>query len=313
MSDKHPLYVGFGMLTPVAIMVVERLPEHNTGALVKEVSEFIFDDAAIIACLLRQWNIPSAMIGTVLGDDLRGRQLARQLDDWGVQGEVRFSKDITTPWEVDVSDETGARTYFWQRPPQVLDTLDSADLSILKGSRLLYVDWYDGDHILRAMDEAIRLGVPVFLNFEHGHAIPELLNSYAERAFTCQAVTDAAQSGDIPPMEVALSLLKKGVHTALITMANEGCLAVSADKSVRVYAPQVQAVDGCGAGATFSSGYIYGYLMGWNLEQSVRFATAAASLKVTRPGLQMFPINEIMELAMKLSVERTTLLDQHDA
>jgi sugar/nucleoside kinase (ribokinase family) len=253
------------------------------------------------------------MIGTVVGDDLRGHQLARQLEEWGVQGEVRFSKDIKTPWEVDVSDETGARTYFWQRPPQVLDTLDSADLSILKGSRLLYVDWYDGDHILRAMDEAIRLGVPVFLNFEHGHAIPELLNRYAERAFTCQAVTDAAQCGDIPPMEVALSLLKKGVHTALITMANEGCLAVSGDTSVRVYAPQVQAVDGCGAGATFSSGYIYGYLMGWNLEQSVRFATAAASLKVTRPGLQMFPINEIMELAMKLSVERTTLLDQHDA
>ncbi len=38
------------MLTPVAIMVVEQLPEHNTGALVKEVSEFIFDDAAIVAC-----------------------------------------------------------------------------------------------------------------------------------------------------------------------------------------------------------------------------------------------------------------------
>src|SRR4030066_2167929 len=106
MNLPQPLYVGFGMLTPVAIMVVEQLPEHNTGALVKEVSEFIFDDAAIIACLLRQWNIPSAMIGTVLGDDLRGRQLARQLDDWGVQGEERFSKDITTPWEVDVSDET---------------------------------------------------------------------------------------------------------------------------------------------------------------------------------------------------------------
>src|SRR4030042_4160778 len=151
MSDKHPLYVGFGMLTPVAILVVEQLPEHNTGALVKEVSEFIFDDAAIVACLLRQWDIPSAMIGTVLGDDFRGHQLARQLEEWGVQGEVRFSKEIKTPWEVDAWDGTGARTYFWQRPPHVLATLDTADLSLLKGSRLLYVDWYGGDTILRAM------------------------------------------------------------------------------------------------------------------------------------------------------------------
>ncbi len=51
MNSPRPVYVGFGMLTPVAIMVVEQLPEHNCGALVKEVSEFVFDDAAIIACL----------------------------------------------------------------------------------------------------------------------------------------------------------------------------------------------------------------------------------------------------------------------
>jgi hypothetical protein len=62
MKLTRPVYVGFGMLTPVTIMLVEQLPEHNTGALVKDVSEFVFDDAAIIACLLRQqvstWIIP---------------------------------------------------------------------------------------------------------------------------------------------------------------------------------------------------------------------------------------------------------------
>lgn len=310
MSQQAPLYVGFGMLTPVAIMVVKQLPEHNTGAIVKEVSEFVFDDAAIIACLLRQWDLPTAMIGTTLGDDLRGHLLARQLEEWGVQGEVRFSKDIKTPWEVDVSDETGARTYFWQRSPQVLGTLDTADLSILSGARLLYVDWYDGDHILRAMDEARRLDVPVFLNFEHGHADPELLHRYARRAVICQAVTDAAQCGDIAPLDVVLRLLANGVQTALITMADEGCLAAQGMEAIRVHAPLVKVVDGCGAGATFSAGYIYGYLLGWDLEQSVRFATAAASLKVTRPGLQMFSIADIKALAGQLPVERSVLAPQ---
>src|SRR5512146_467478 len=156
MQPSHPAYVGFGMLTPVSILVVDQLPEHNTGALIKEVSEFIFDDAAIVACLLRQWQVPTAIIGSAVGDDARGHRLARQLEEWGVQGEVRFSKEFHTPVEVDVSDQTGARTYFWQRTEQVLSTLDTADLSPLNGSRMLYVDWYDGDHILRAMDEAIR-------------------------------------------------------------------------------------------------------------------------------------------------------------
>lgn len=298
------------MLTPVAIMVVEQLPQHNFGTLVKEVSEFVFDDAAIIACLLRQWGLPTGMIGTSLGDDPRGHLLAHQLEEWGVQGEVRFSKAITTPWEVDVSDETGARTYFWQRNPDVLDTLDTADLSMIADSHMLYVDWYDGEHIVRAMDEARANGVPVFLNFEHGHADPELLARYAGRAVICQAVTDASQTGSVPPMDVVLKLLSAGVQTAIITMAEAGCLSVHGQQIVRVHAPQVHVVDGCGAGATFSAGFILGQLNGWSLEDSARFATAAASLKVTRPGLKMFPIPEIQALASQLTVERLVLADQ---
>lgn len=291
------------MLTSVAILVVEQLPEHNCGALIKEVSEFVFDDAAIIACLLRQWDVPTGMIGTAVGDDPRGHNLAQQLKEWGVQGEVRFSKDIKTPLEVDISDQTGARTYFWQREKHVLDTLDTANLSLLQGARMLYVDWYDGDHILRAMDTAAELGVPVYLNLEHGHADPHALHKYASRAVVCQAVTDAAQRGEESPLEVAQKLLQSGVKTALITMAEQGCLALQEEQAIRVYAPKVQAVDGCGAGATFSAGFIYGYLNGWDLEASLRFATAAASLKVTRPGLQMFPLPDIHALAAKLEVE----------
>ena len=33
----------------------------------------------------------------------------------------------------------------------MLETLDTADLSLLDGARILYVDWYDGDHIVRAI------------------------------------------------------------------------------------------------------------------------------------------------------------------
>jgi bifunctional ADP-heptose synthase (sugar kinase/adenylyltransferase) len=79
--------------------------------------------------------------------------------------------------------------------------------------------------------------------------------------------------------------------------------------AVNVYAPKVKAVDGCGAGATFSAGFIYGFLNGWDLEASARFATAAASLKVTRAGLQMFPVDEIQSLASRLRVEHLTFRD----
>lgn len=292
------------MLTPVAILVVDELPAHNCGALVKDASEFIFDDAAIVACLLRQWDVQSGLIGTTLGNDYRGRNIARRLKALGVLGKVRLSARFTTPYEVDVSDRTGARTYFWQREPRVLDTLDTADLSLLKGSSLLYVDWYDGDHILRAMDEANRLGIPVFLNLEHGHQDPDILSRYVRRAAVCQAVTDPAQFGECDPMDVAHKLLGAGAKIAIITLAGDGCLVVRGKNSWRVWPPQVQVVDGCGAGATFSTGFIYGAIRGWTLQDTVCFATAAASLKVAQVGLKVEPVREVKRLASKLVVER---------
>jgi sugar/nucleoside kinase (ribokinase family) len=305
-----PAYVGFGMLTPVYIMALDKLPKHNTGAIVHQVSEYVYDDAAIIACNLRQWGIPTGMIGTAVGDDLLGHYVADTLTDMGVQGKVRFTKKYKTPLEVNVSDKSGARTYFWQRSPEILSTLDTADLSMLKGAKLMYVDWYDGDHIIRAMNEARRHDVPVFLNLEHGHNDPEIMEKYASRATICQAVTDAAQLGKKGAMlSVAKKLLKAGIKTAIITMASKGCMVVQDDEIVRIHAPKVKAVDGSGAGATFSSGFIYAYLKKWSLEESVRFAIAAASLKVTRSGLKMFSVKEIKELASKLQVDRMVYRD----
>jgi len=306
--NKPARVVGFGMLTPVAILVVENLPEHNTGALIKEVSEYIFDDAAIVACLLRQWGMPTGIIGTSVGDDARGHALAVQLQEWDVNSEVRFSKEFKTPLEVDVSDETGARTYFWQRESRVLATLEEADLSMLDEAELLYVDWYDGDHILRAMDKAVKRKIPVFLNFEHGHADPDLLKKYAGRATICQAVTDAAQKDDSNPIDVAQKIIRAGAQTVLITLAGEGSLVVQGEKILRIRAPRVTAVDGCGAGATYSAGFIFATLNNWNLVQSARFATAAASLKVTRPGLEMFPIKEILTIAEQIEVEELSAI-----
>jgi len=299
-----PEVVCFGMLTPVEILVVDELPAHNCGALVQDASEFIFDDAAIVACLLRQWDVQSGLIGTTLGNDYRGRNIARQLKARGVLGKVRLSSRFTTPYEVDVSDRTGARTYFWQRKPEVLDTLDIADLSLLKGSSLLYVDWYDGDHILRAMDEANRLDIPVFLNLEHGHQDPNILSRYVKRATICQAVTDPAQCGECEPLDVAHKLLDAGAKIAILTLAGDGCLVVRGKNAWRVWPPRVQVVDGCGAGATFSTGFIYGYLRGWTLEDTARFATAAASLKVAQVGLKVEAVTKVKQLARQLKVER---------
>ena len=294
-SNISPLQaqvVCFGMITAGVVLEVDRPPEHNTGQIVRHRAEFISDDAALVACALRQWDIRTALIGTAVGDDAAGKWIGDQLEALGVIGGVRLSGNITTPLEVNVSDPTGARTFFWQRDLAVLDTLNTADLSPIKGTELLYVDWYDGDRILRPMDEAARLGIPIFLNLEHGHQDNDILRRYASRATICQAVVDEAQRGNDEEAVIA-RLLEAGVQTALVTLGDRGSLVADRHGQVRLTPPNVRVVDGCAAGAIFSAGFIYGYLNGWPLKESARFATGAASLNCTVVGPKVFPMEEV--------------------
>jgi len=297
--------VGFGTVSSATLVVVDRLPETNTGADWKEVTELIDDDAVLVVIILRGWGTRTGLIGTALGNDINGRRIARRLEELDIVGKVRISSKVKTPYEVIISDRDGNRTFFWNRDPEVLKTLDTVDLSMIQEAKLLYVDWYDGDHILRPMKEAMRWGVPVFLNFEYGHSDQELLACYAPYVTICQAITDDAQLQDNTE-EIADRLLEKGISTALITMAKNGCLAATQEEAVRVYAPQMDVVDGCAAGSTFSAGYIYGHLQGWSLEAKVRFAVAAASLKCTVVGPRAFPQAQVQRLAGQLKVRRHT-------
>ena len=47
----------------------------------------------------------------------------------GAAGEFELRADIETPFEVNVSDRLDDRAYFWNRRPELLATLDDADLS----------------------------------------------------------------------------------------------------------------------------------------------------------------------------------------
>ena len=290
------------MITPARVLVVDELPEWNSGAVWTEGAEFVSDDAAIVAGLLASWGVETELVGSALGDDDAGRRAVSMLRRMGVRGRFDLRPGVESPLEVNVSDSGGGRTYYWNRRPELLATLDEADLSTLDGADLLYVDWYDAPHILRAMKEARRLGVPVFLNIEHGHQDADALASLAPYATICQAVTNAAQIGGDAEGTASL-LMERGVSTALVTLASDGALGMEGGRALRVDAPDVKVVDVCGAGATFSAAYILSWLNGAELEDSLRFAVAAAALKCGVVGPRAFGRERVKRQGESLTVK----------
>ena len=167
--------VCFGVLSYLQLMVVDQVPVHNGGTQILQLTDSYGDDAGIVAGMLSQWGQNARFIPSALGDDELGTKVAATVNRLGVPVQVTVTPGVTTVAELSIVDPSGARTYFYQRTPELLAALDETGLAPLEGAAYLYVDWYDGDHILRPMEAASKLGVPIFVNVESQYRNRELL------------------------------------------------------------------------------------------------------------------------------------------
>ncbi|MCH8298046.1 MAG: carbohydrate kinase family protein [Chloroflexi bacterium] len=297
--------VCFGVLSYLQLMVVDQVPVHNGGTQIQRLTDSYGDDAGIVAGMLHHWGQKTRFIPSALGDDELGSKVATTVGRLGVPVHVTVNPAVTTVAELSIVDPSGGRTYFYQRTPELLATLDEADLTPLESAAYLYVDWYDGDHILRPMRAASRLGVPVFVNIECEYGNRELVAKLAPYATVCQVSADGPDAGD-DLASIATAVLDAGIGMVVVTGGSRGSLAADAGQTVQVSAPQVEVVDGNGAGSCYSAGFIYGSVRGWTLEQCARFATAQASLKCGVPGYEVASVAEGERLAATLQTEVNT-------
>jgi ribokinase len=87
-------------------------------------------------------------------------------------------------------------------------------------------------------------------------------------------------------VEIARSLIARGVGAVMITRGGEGVTIVARDaEAVHVPAFPVQPVDTTGAGDSFNSALAVALAEGKDLAVAARFAAAAGAFTVTRPGV----------------------------
>ncbi|MEE4286348.1 MAG: ribokinase [Mariniphaga sp.] len=91
---------------------------------------------------------------------------------------------------------------------------------------------------------------------------------------------------EIDAEKAAAKLLDQGVGKVIITLGAKGAFVVTKDEKVSVPAFKVDAVDTTAAGDTFCGAYAVASVEGKSPKESLRFASAAAALSVTRMGAQ---------------------------
>ena len=92
---------------------------------------------------------------------------------------------------------------------------------------------------------------------------------------------------DIPSARAAAKvLLKRGVGTAIVKMAEQGVCWASRESSGHIPAYEVKVVDTISAGDAFSGALAVALGEGRTMKESIRFGAAAGALAVTKRGVQ---------------------------
>lgn len=294
--------VCFGLLTHCLLLRVDELPEHNGGAPILDSMETLGDDAAIAASVLTHWDVPTRLITSPTGNDSRGERVREHLDAWGVNVQQNIKDGWPTPFEVSIIDPDGGRTYFQRRDPASMAELRPPDPSQLRNAGLLYVDWYDGPSAVHAVRDAVSQDVPVYLNLESQYNGESWITDLIGKASICQVSLDVPEaSGD--PSDIARSLIDRGVEMAVVTLGADGCVVARGEEAYLVRPPQVDVVDGNGAGAACSAGVMYGLWSGWSLEEIGRFAAAYAGLKCGISGIAEVPVSDVQKTAASVEAQ----------
>lgn len=113
-------------------------------------------------------------------------------------------------------------------------------------------------------------------------------------------LTGKPASTDSEAQEAARALLARGCGTVILTLGDRGALLVDKEKTERISAIKVEAVDPTGAGDAFIGSLATFLGEGFALGDAIRRANAVAALSVTRIGTQVsFPKREEAEVFLR--------------
>ena len=170
----------------------------------------------------------------------------------------------------------------------VSDIDSVADIIKSSGILLLQLE-IPMDAVVHAAEIAYNAGVQVVLNPAPAAALPAELLKCVSILIPNETEASAISGIDINNFETAAAAAERlkgmGVREVIITMGSRGSVVCDGDCTF-VPAVKVNAVETTAAGDTFCGGVCVALSEGKALSEAVKFATAASSIAVQRPGAQ---------------------------
>ncbi len=261
--------------------------------LVEKMELVLGSSSAIFACGAARLGLRTAFIGK-LGEDGFGRLMLRTLKAAGVATAfVIVDPAIKTGLSLNLVRAADRAILTYLGSIAALDTAE-VDLSTVRRARHLHVSSY---FMQKGLQEGLagvfaaarEAGLTV--SFDTGwdpqekwdaeSAISKILahvNVFMPNEEEARAITGARR------LEEAMERLSRQVDILAVKRGEKGALARRGQETWEHPAFPVEVVDTIGAGDSFNAGFLYGYLSGLPLAESLRLGCACGALVTARPG-----------------------------
>lgn len=266
------------------IGVVDSLPHPDSKKEVLAWHEQSGGPAATALVTLARLGLPCRFAG-VTGDDDAGREIRESLIaegidiSWlktrqGARSQVAF---------IAVERPTAHRTIFWRRATGEPLRPEEVGDAFLDGCRFLILDGLMAEASIDLAERARQRRIPVML--DGGRQRPGMLELARLSDYVVVSEDFAHDLGwRLDPEVIVHEHARLGIKALTVTMGGRGSITAEEGRFFQIPAFSVKAVDTTGAGDVFHGAYVYGLLQGWDLKDTVRFATAVAAMKCTGIG-----------------------------
>lgn len=289
---KKPIIV-VGSINLDLVVGTDRIPKVGETVAGKTFNTFFGGKGANQAVAAAKLGYPVAMIGSV-GSDSFGEQLRKGLNDAGVDTSGVNVVDGPSGVALITTDAHGANSIVVV--PGVNEFVEPALLHEMtpsfEGAGMILTQLeIPLDTVEYLAEFAERNNIPIMLDPAPVRDLPSSLlrrlswitpnETEIQKILKREIVSDADYD------EAAESLLSCGARNVLLKMGSRGALVAQQDGSKEIVpAYSVNAVDTTAAGDAFNAGFAVGLMMGMEVVESARFASAVAAISVTRPGAQ---------------------------
>ena len=276
------------------VLPVNEFPIPGRDGLAPQVSVEVGGAVVNSAFVFNNLAQKVALLGCV-GKDVWAEKVRQELDHTKInQDYIRIKLEHSTGLTFIIVTPDGERTMFSHRGANTKLEPRDIDENAFRKAGLLHVSGYallespQKDAAWRAVELAKKYHVPLSLDTGLDPVVrnPDELRRLLPELSICITGPQeiAVLFGDLVLDEAVHKMISSGIELVAVKMGEKGCHVFNENEKVSYPSFSVDSVDTTGAGDSFTTGLLYGWIKGLSLSASAMVASALGALATTVYG-----------------------------